>query len=323
MKKQRGFTLVELLVVIAIIGILAAILLPALARAREAARRSACASNLKQMGLVFRIYASESRSGAFPMKLYNNGAWSRALTWHGPSLYPEYLSDWNITMCPSDTSTTSKPMEEQIADVLHGTLQATPVYRRGDINGDGRYDGLDVAIWICAPRSYAYTAWAVSRTEELAAVIASIERFKDLTYGPNGLPPYPWSDQDVPVDPLPISYLGISVTPRGTSGGSSVLRLRDGVERFFITDINNTAAGAKATSALPVMWDFFASTATGTGATPSFLGQGTLKFNHLPGGSNVLFLDGHVEFLKYASKQFPMSTWLAGFFGDVAYGGGH
>jgi prepilin-type processing-associated H-X9-DG protein len=68
------------------------------------------------------------------------------------------------------------------------------------------------------------------------------------------------------------------------------MSLREGIERFMITDINNPGASAKAQSTLPIMADVFAT-------DPSM-------FNHIPGGINVLYMDGHVEFTKYPGKDF-------------------
>ena len=72
--RTRGFTLIELLVVIAIIAILAAILFPVFAQARAAARKAACTSNMKQIGLAMQGYSTDYDGYMPPSQLPSSGA---------------------------------------------------------------------------------------------------------------------------------------------------------------------------------------------------------------------------------------------------------
>jgi prepilin-type N-terminal cleavage/methylation domain-containing protein/prepilin-type processing-associated H-X9-DG protein len=95
---RRGFTLIELLVVIAIIAILAAILFPVFAQAREAARKSSCLSNLKQIGTAVAMY-NQDFDGIYPMVRYATGG--NHLTWK-QEIYP-YTKNAGIYHCPSNS----------------------------------------------------------------------------------------------------------------------------------------------------------------------------------------------------------------------------
>lgn len=97
--KHRGFTLIELLVVIAIIAILAAILFPVFARAREAARASSCRSNMKQLGTAIQMY-TQDYDELYPGSWYGlTGVAADSYTWR-IAVHP-YVKNAGIHQCPS------------------------------------------------------------------------------------------------------------------------------------------------------------------------------------------------------------------------------
>jgi len=146
-KKKTGFTLIELLVVIAIIAILAAILFPVFARARENARRASCQSNEKNIALGFKQYIQDNEE-VYPTAVGTGGAGMFALGTSNNGI-GEYVKSSAIFICPSDSNTDGTSYTYQpnggVAGINESSIDTVTAVLMGESLTTRHFNGQNLA----------------------------------------------------------------------------------------------------------------------------------------------------------------------------------
>ena len=181
--------------------------------------------------------------------------------------YQEYLNDPAVLVCPSS---------DEVGSLL-------------GMNGKWSDEEGNFDIERLTNACYLYSGYLAINTMDLHLSIMPVMMQNAMGAVPvNDAFKLGTADFDANLTPNMAYVLpGIHSTPQPT-----LYRLRQGIERFLVTDINNPAATAKAASNICVIWDQ---------ASGLYLNN----FNHIPGGDNVAYLDGHVEYVRYPGK-FPV-----------------
>ncbi len=264
------------------------------------------------------MYANETRGEYFPPgMLYRessrgNEAEGMFQSYNAAAFYPDYWTDPAIAICPSDNrqemATTRATIEDDFSAQIRRIAQS-PYGAEWERN-------ICMMHLLSQPISYYYFAHVVRTGSEITRIgQAAYDQLRLPGFYHNTL-----STNLTHVDPSCTADVGYFVLPSGRRymqedfssaeydtqydswalnddgqqliGTTWTSRLRDGIERFFITDINNPAAGAQAQSQIVVMQDTIGQDAH------EVWGGGTFQFNHAPSGSNVLYMDGHVRFVR-------------------------